>query len=357
MKNIEIHLFNTVSYVEKLAFTKHLAVMVKSGISLAEAVHILMLQSEGSPLGKMLKAVYADINNGQALAVALAKFPKVFDDLYVSMIAVGEESGNLEENLNFLAEYMSKQDALRKKIQSALLYPSIVLIAAGLLSMGLGLFVLPQFVGFFDSFNVELPLSTSILLTVANFMKSYGVIFFISVISACVAFVFLLRSSIVKPYWHRVQLYIPIFGKIIRYSQLTNFSRNFGVLLSSGITATRALDTTANAATNLLYREKIKRMNSYLKQGKTLAEAIQNEMKQEFPVLVSRMIAVGEESGNLEDTLLYLSEFYENEIDVLTKRLTTVLEPILLLVIGLIVGFVALAIITPIYELTGSVRG
>ncbi|MBP7842673.1 type II secretion system F family protein [Candidatus Woesebacteria bacterium] len=345
-----------ISFVDKLAFTKHLAIMIKSGISLGSAINTLVIQTKGSPIQKVLVSIENDINNGKSLADALSRFPKTFDELYVNMIAIGEESGNLEKNLSFLSEHLTKEDALRKKIQGAMLYPTIVLVATLIVSMGIGLFILPQFIEFFGSFNVELPVSTKILLAIAGFMKNYGVFFFAFIILGSTGLGIFVNSKPIKPIWHRIQLRIPIFGKIIRYSQLTNFSRNLGLLLGSGINVTRSLETTANTVSNLLYREKINKINSYLKRGKNMADVIQKEMQGEFPLLVARMIAVGEETGNLEETLFYLSDFYENEIDVVTKRLTTVLEPLLLLGIGLVVAFVALAIITPIYELTGSIR-
>jgi type IV pilus assembly protein PilC len=356
MKDIQINLFSSVKFVDKLVLTKHLAIMIKSGISLADAVNTLRIQSKGTAIGKVLVRIEKDINNGSTLQFALSRFPKVFDEFYVSMVSVGEESGNLEENLEFLADHLSKQDALKKKIQGAMLYPMIVMTAATVMAMVIGLYILPQFVEFFDSFKVELPLATRILLAIANFMQSYGVLFFTSLIGGFFGLGILLNTKQVKPYWHRIMLHIPLFGQIIKYSQLTNFSRNFGILLSSGITVTRSLDTTGNTLSNLLYKEKIKKMSLYLQKGKNLSEAIEKEMSKEFPILVSRMIAVGEKTGNLEETLLYLSDFYEEEIDSLTKKLTTVMEPILLLGIGLVVGFIALAIITPIYELTGSVK-
>lgn len=356
MKDIQINLFNKIKFIDKLTFTKHLAIMIKSGIPLSTAINTLSAQTTGTAFGKVLKSIEDDTNNGNSLVKALSKFPKVFDEFYLSMMSVGEESGTLEKNLNFLVVHLTKEDALRKKISAALLYPMVVLIAATIMSMGISLFILPQFVEFFDSFQIELPLTTRVLLAVANFMSAYGIIFFATLVASFFGFGILINTKMIKPIWHRFVLNVPLFGKLIRYSQLVNFSRNFGVMLSSGINMTRSLETTAQTVSNLLYRKKIEKMNAYLKRGENLSEAISKEMTNEFPVLVSRMIAVGEETGNMEETLLYLADFYEEEIDALTKKITTVLEPILLLGIGLVVGFIALAIITPIYELTGSIN-
>jgi type IV pilus assembly protein PilC len=354
--NFNINLSSKVKFVDKLVFTKHLAIMIKSGISLSEAVSTLALQSKGSPLGKVLKSVEKDIKNGGSLTDALKKFPKVFNNFYTSMIDIGEQAGTLEGNLNFLALHLNKEATLRKKVKGAMMYPGLVTVAMLIMSMLVSLYILPQFVDFFDAFQIDLPFTTRILLSIADFMKSYGILFFASLIFGFILLIIILNSKFVKPSWHKLVLKFPLFGNLIKYNQLTNFSRNFGVLLSSGITVTQSLEITGNTLSNLVYKTKIKRLNIALKNGENLSEAMEKEMGSQFPVLVTRMIAVGEKTGGLEETLLYLSEFYEEEIDVISKSLSTILEPMLLLGIGLMVGFVALAIITPIYELTGSIQ-
>lgn len=346
-----------IKFVEKVVFTKHLAIMIKSGISLAEAINTLSIQTKGTTLGDITESLEKDIENGMALAKALKRFPKVFDEFYISMVEVGEVSGTLEENLDFLSKHLAKEDALNKKIKGALLYPVIVLVAAGLMGMFISLYILPQFVDFFDAFSIELPWTTRVLLGVANFMKEDGVFFFSTLFVAIVFMNFVVNLKPIKPTWHKFKLKLPLFGKLIAYGSLANFARNFSVLLSSGITVTQSLEITAQTLSNIVYKRQVMKMNISLKKGKSLSNVIEREMGKEFPILVSRMIGVGEKTGNLEETLEYLADFYEDEIDGITKQITTVLEPIMLLVIGLVVGFVALAIITPIYELTGSIQG
>lgn len=346
-----------IKFVEKVVFTKHLAIMIKSGISLTEAINTLAIQTKGTTLGDITARLEKDIENGMALAKSLKRFPKVFDDFYVSMVEVGEVAGTLEENLDFLAKHLAKEDALNKKIKGAMLYPVIVLTAASLMAMFISLYILPQFVDFFEAFDIELPFTTRVLLGVANFMKEDGILFFSTLFIAVVFANFAVNLKLIKPIWHRFMLRLPLFGKLIIYGSLANFSRNFSVLLESGITVTQSLEITSQTLSNLVYKKEVSKMNMFLKKGKSLSDVIEKEMGREFPILVSRMIGVGEKTGNLEETLSYLADFYEDEIDGITKRITTVLEPIMLLVIGLVVGFVALAIITPIYELTGSIQG
>lgn len=352
----QINLTNRVSFLEKLLFTKHLAVMIKSGIILSEALETLIEQTKSSVFKKVLTSVLKDIENGQTLGKALEKHPQVFDQFYISMIEVGEEAGRLEENLDFLAKQLSKDYTLRKKIQSAMFYPLLVFIATFTMGGFISLFVLPKLVDFFASFRVELPLTTKILLFVANLMKYHGILIFICMGIFLMSFMALIQIKDIKRVWHRIILHLPLFGQILAYNQLARFSRNLGTLLQSGVPIVNSLETTGKTLSNLTFSEAMIKVKDDVKKGKTLADALDNFRQQLFPPIVIKMVAVGEKSGKLEETLLYLGDFYDDEIDNITKNLSTILEPILLIIIGIIVGFVALAVISPIYELTGSIR-
>jgi len=232
----------------------------------------------------------------------------------------------------------------------------VVFIAAIIMGGFISLAVLPKLVDFFSAFEIELPTSTKILLFIANFMKAYGLLFFIGLFIFFFLLGLFLNSKPIKPWWHKVLLKMPLFGNLIRSGQLARFSRNMGTLLQSGVPITKALDTTAATLDNLTFKNHLAIVSDTLSKGKHIGVALEQHKFTEFPPLVSKMITVGEKTGKLEDTLIYLSEFFEDEIDTLSKNLTTILEPILLVVIGLTVAFVALAIISPIYELTGSIR-
>jgi type IV pilus assembly protein PilC len=342
--------------IDVLLFTKHLSVMLKAAIPLVEAIETLQEQSGSPQLKKILIKVTEDIRNGSSLAKALAKFPKVFDHFYVSLVEVSESSGTLDENIAFLADQLSKEYALQKKIQGALLYPGLVLVSAAVMSGFIALFVLPQLVGFFEALAIDLPITTRILLTLANVMKDYGVFIFTSLLAIVAVFFNVIRLPIVKPAWHWFLLKIPLIGKLLAYGQLARFSRNFGVLLRSGVPIARSLEVTSRTLSNVVFRSSLKRVSASLEKGNSIKESMQKLRLDFFPPLVSKMIGVGEKSGNLDETLLYLGDFFEEEIDNVSKNLTTVLEPMLLLGIGLVVGFVALAIITPIYQITSSIR-
>ncbi len=342
--------------LEILLFTMHLATMIKAGIPISEALSTLALQTKSEKFKKILNSVLKDVDNGQALAKSLAKFPKVFDKFYVSLIEVSEESGSLDENLEFIAKQLAKNYSLKKKIQTAMLYPSIIFFAVTIMGGFISLFVLPQLVNFFDAFEIDLPMSTKILLFVANAFKNYGVLIVIGFVALVAIFQVIIKLPAIKPSWHSLILKFPLMGNFIKDSELAQFSRNFGVLIKSGVPISKSIIITADTLSNLKFKNDLVKIGMSLSQGSNISSAMANKKYSEFPPLVYKMIEVGEKTGKLDDSLLYLGDYYEEEIDNFSKNLSTILEPIMLIVIGLVVGFVALAIITPIYQLTGSIR-
>ena len=354
--NLSISISNRVSYTEKLLFTKHLDTMVKAGIPIDEALETIYEQTKSPYFKQVLKSLMNDTANGQSLAKSFRKFPKVFDQFFISMISVGEESGRLEENLDFLSKQLAKDNSLRKKVRGALLYPAIVLSATLVMGTFIAFFVLPRLVEFFESFDIELPLPTKILLFVANAFKDYGIYIIATIITFSFLFRFLVTKTRLKKTWHRMIIKIPIFGNLIMYSQIARFARNFGTLIKSGVPISKSLDITADTLSNIKFKADLEEIGRELTKGKSVGNMMKKNNYSEYPPIVSRMIMVGEKTGKLEETLLYLSEYYEDEVDDISKNLSTILEPVLLLVIGLVVGFVAISIVSPIYELTGSIR-
>lgn len=349
-------MFSQVSFLDKLFSTKHLAVMLKSGIPLSEALETLKDQAKSSAFKKILADVLTSTQQGKSLEKALSKYPEVFDPLYLSLIKIGERSGNLEKNLEHLARQLEKEHNFRKKVQSAMLYPLLVLAATVCLGGGISLFILPKLVEFFESLEVELPLTTRVLLFIARVMKTHGIIIFGGV------FVFLFLGSLVvrlrsvRPHWHRFLLHLPIFGPFLKSSHLSSFCRNLGIMLESGIPIAEALEISAEAIGNEVFRADVKKIGQAVEKGRGIEEALERGQFFEFPSLLAKMIGVGEKTGHLEENLLYLGDFFEEEVDSMSKNFANILEPVLLLGIGLVVGFVALAIISPIYQLTGSIR-
>ena len=316
-------MFDRISFVDKLLFTKHLSTMLKAGIPIAEGIDTIANQTRSGAMKKVLLSLLKDVENGQPLASALKKFPRVFDELYVSLISVGEESGKLEENCEYLAKQLGKDNALRGKIQGALLYPGLVLTATVVMGGFISLFILPQLVDFFGSFQMTLPMSTRVLLAIATYMKSYGLV----TVAGCIGLGFLwslfVSTPIGKPLWHRILLHIPIAGDLIAYGQLARFSRNLGVLLESGVPVTRSLEVVGQSLSSIPFQRAVIMLTQNLTKGKNIGETMETKGLHVFPGLVSKMVRVGEKSGKLEDVLMYLGDFYEEEIDSISKNLST----------------------------------
>jgi len=341
--------------LDKLMFTKHMAIMIKAGVPLVDTLETLSKDSKSDYLKQILAHIAHDVNNGKTLYEAFSRYPRVFDTFYVSLIKVSEESGTLDDNLIFLSKQLGKDYALRQKIKGAMFYPAIVMVAGLGIGALISFFILPKMVDFFDGFSIELPLPTRILLFFANMMKSYG-----PLILGGLALVFVLvrmaiETSFIKPHWHKFLLKVPTFGKLITFGQSSRFARNFGTLIASGVPIPVALETSANTLTNLVFKNHFLSTKEALLKGQNISEFLEKKHYKEIPPLLVKMLKVGEQTGNLEEVLEYLSDFYEEEIDNITRDLTTVLEPIMLIGIGLAVGFIALAIIGPIYKLTSSV--
>lgn len=352
----QISLFRRVTFIDKLIFTKHLAVMVKAGIPLSEAITIARDQTKDEVFKKVLREVGDDVSNGQTLQKALAKHPKVFDPLYLSLVNIGEESGNLEQNLEYLAAQLQKGYEFKKKVQGAMLYPAFVIIVALILGGGIALFVLPQLVNLFSSLDADLPLTTKILLWVAQIMRDYGWLIVIGVTALGIGFVSLTKTRLVKPFWHRFLLKIPILGKFLEAVQIATFCRNLGLVLKSGVPISRGLAIIRDSTENLIFRDYVQDLLKAVEKGKTIESELGSGRYPHVPLIVARMVGVGERTGKLDEILLYLGDLYESDVDTMAKNFPTILEPILLVAIAGMVAFLSFSIISPIYEFTASIH-
>jgi len=345
-----------VSFVEIVLFTKHLSIMIKSGVPILEAVGILAEQTKNKEMKRVLTGVESEIKNGSSLKIAFQKYSSVFSPFYLSLITVGEQSGKLDDVLSYLAEHLKKQYNFNKKVQSALLYPEIILVTALLVGTGISLFVLPQLIDLFESLNVTLPIATQILLVTARFMKSYGLIFF----GVLFAFLGLMRALIklagIRPYWDMFMLKLPVIGEYLNRIELASLCRNLGMMLKSGLPILNSFDILISSTENTVYKRYIHEFRVGVKQGEPLYKTIDTHHLSLIPTIASRMIRVGEKTGKLDETLLYLGDFFEEEIDVASKDFATVLEPIILVIVGAVVAYLAFAIITPIYEFTSVIK-
>mgnify|MGYP001618064610 CR=1 FL=1 len=339
---------------EKVMFARHLSIMTKAGMSLIDALTMLQKQTKSRSFSKILEQVVKDVSQGQFLADSFEKYKNIFDPLFINIIRVGETGGILSENLNYLSEELKKKSEMRKKVIGALIYPIIILVATLGITALLTIFIFPKILPVFTSLNINLPATTKLLIAISNLLTEKGFLSLMVLVGIIFAVWLLTHIRKVKFTFHWLLLKLPIVSKMSRSVNMTNFSRTLGLLLKSDIKIVEALNITADTLSNLVFHEEIKNMAVNIQKGEFISKYLLMK-KNLFPPMLANMVAVGENTGNLSETLLYLSEFYESEVSELTKNLATTMEPILMLTMGIIVGFVALSIITPIYQVTQTV--
>ncbi|MFC1595125.1 type II secretion system F family protein [Patescibacteria group bacterium] len=343
-----------VTLTQKALFAKHISVMLKSGLAITEALSIARDSAKGK-LRSVINDILQSVESGNSLSDSFNRHPKVFSDLFVTATYAGESSGTLVENLENVASELESEKELSSKIKSAMLYPTVVMVAAFVLGMVLSFVVLPKIIPLFEGLKADLPATTRGLIWFSHFIQDHSVSLPIGIIATVVFLLWLLRQRFIKPVTHKILLTTPIIKKVSRASNLARFCRTLGTLLKSGLTIDESLDITKKTLGNYYYRKAIEGLSKNVARGSKLSDSLESNPEL-FPLLVTRMIKVGEESGKFEETLFYLAHFYEVEVDTSTKTMATAIEPVLLIAIGLTVGFLALSIITPIYEITGNVK-
>lgn len=347
-------LFLKVPIQEQIMFARHLAVMSKAGLPLLESLKMIQKETKSKAMLKILEQVIKDVSNGQFLSASLDKFKNIFGDLFVNIIRVGESAGILYENLNYLADELKKKKELRSKVIGALIYPAVVVIATFGITALLILFIFPKILPVFKTLNVKLPVTTQFLILLSQSVTDYGFITLLVLVTLAAAIWLSLKVRKIRYYANYLLLYLPIFGKIFRDVSLANFCRTLGLTLKSGVRVVEAVSITAESIANLVYKDELRTVAEEVKKGEAIAPYF-SKSPHLFPLILSQMVSVGESAGNLSETLLYLSEFYESEVNDVTKNLSNVLEPVLMVLMGIIVGFVAISIITPIYEVSRTI--
>lgn len=351
--NMEIS-FGGVSATELLFFTRHLSLALKSGLTLFETLTMLQDLATGKLKQVLTKIMYV-LQSGESFYTSLSHYPQYFSALYLNLVKTGELSGTLEKNLQYLAENLQKTRELKQKVKSAMIYPIFILSAVIVLGFAMSILVLPKILPLFKTLDIELPATTKLLIFVTDMMSSYGAFIIGGFVVFVIFMIWLLRQNFVKPFTHYVILKIPVFGKISQNLNLELFTHTLSTLLLSGIPLDKSLRITADATDNRVYRGAISHFVIAIEKGNTLAESFGSYPKL-FPKMFKYMIAMGERTGSLDSTLKYLSEFYESEVDTTVKNLSAIIEPILLIFIGSIVGTVAMSILGPIYSITGGIK-
>ncbi len=349
-----INLFQSIKLRDLTIFYRQFATMVNAGLTLVNSLDILIEQVENKALSDIIKVVKADVEAGSTLADAMAKYPQVFSELYISMVRAGEIGGVLDDILLKIADLMEKDYALRQKIKSAMSYPSFVAGAALLMSIFMLTFILPQFVGIFDQFGGELPALTKFFVVLTDLFQRYWYLFFLVFAALVAAFLTYIKTPNGKLNFDKFKLNAPIFGEINRKGAIARFTRILGTLIKSGVPILEALQVSSNAIGNLVISSAVIGAKTKIKEGQSISSPL--AASGVFPPMVTQMIMVGEESGELEEMLVNVAKFYDEEVDRAIEKLTAIIEPLMMAFIGLTVGTMIIAMYLPIFNMINLIR-
>lgn len=346
-----------ISTEDKVILTRHLSTMLKSGIPIIEAFDIIIEDAEKPIIAKVFSQIRYELERGQTLSSAFEKFPKDFSILFTSLVKAGETSGNLEQVFHELSEQMRSEYELKRRVRSAMIYPSLLITMAFGVLVLMFTVVLPRLTKTFKETGVKLPAVTKFLVAISDFLTTYPLYIITGVVILIFFLVFLFRSRSGRKFMYEQILFrLPVFKDLLKKIALARSTRLLATLLKSTVPFLDSLRIVSETVGNDLYREAFKKAGEMgVARGITLAAMFKREPKL-FPHLVTSMIGVGEKAGNLEEILLILSNFYAEEVDNSLKNIVSLIEPVLLIVIGLIVGGIAISIILPIYQLVGSFK-
>jgi type IV pilus assembly protein PilC len=346
--------FQRVGFGEIVNFTRQLSTMVVAGLSLPEALSILRIQTTNPAMGSVLMEVEHQIVGGGNLGDALAKYPQHFSAIYIALIRAGESSGQLDQVLARLADSLESQRDFRSKVSGAMIYPVIIIIGMAIVVMIMMTVVIPKLTELYADFGVDLPFATQLLISISHFFVGWWWLMIALVVGGGYGFMRWKKTPIGELVIDSFILHIPLFGELQKKIILVEFTRTLSMLISSGIRLLDALRILKDALGNVLFRNAIVDISKKVERGFPLGETFAQYPV--FPPIVSQMMKVGEETGKLDDTLLKLSKYFQSESENLVKGLTTAIEPIIMVVLGVGVGFIVISVITPIYNLTSQFK-
>lgn len=355
INNLLGHIFNRVKTGELIIVTKNLSGMLKAGLSLARALSVLEKQTKNQTLRKILVALQADINAGDTLSSSMAKFPNVFSKLFVSMARAGEESGNLAGALTEVGMNLEKAHNLTKKVKGALIYPGVILSAMVVVGVLMFAFVVPTLASTFAELEIELPASTRVLIFIGTFFSENLLFTFVLLFAGAFGMIKLLRAKFTEQYVDFLVIRLPIVGNLVKEVNTARTARTMASLLFSGVSITRATEITEEVVQNMYYKNVLVETRKAVEKGSPFATVFIDHPEL-YPTMMSEMMQVGEETGKLSDMLLQVAQFYETEVEEKTKNLSTIIEPLLMVVIGAGVGFFAISMISPLYSVLDSIN-
>jgi len=360
-KSTSRDLLDSINFLKKrvkqkdlVLFSRQLSTLIGAGVPIVQGLTILVEQIENPAFKKVVTSVREDIESGTSITEALSRHPTAFSELYVNMVKAGELGGILDVILERLSAYQESAAALRGKIKSAMIYPVVIALVAGGVTTFLMIVVVPAFVKIFQEVGAELPLPTRILLMLSNFLKHYIIFVIIGLIAFVVGLRQYYRTEAGSMYIDRLLLRLPLFGPLLRKVAVAKFTRTFGTLVKSGVPILQALETVAKTSGNRVIEKAILAAKEAIREGERISKPLKESGV--FPPMVTQMISVGEETGNLDTMLSKIAEFYEQEVDAAVSGLTSLIEPVVVVFMGIIIGAIAIAMYMPMFEL-GAIVG
>ncbi len=347
-------IFKRVPLVEKLMFTRHLAVMIGAGFSLHKGLEVLAKQTANPTFKKIIEQLITGIKKGETLADNLAKHPKTFNNFFVSMIKVGEKGGSLEKVLNILAQYLKKEHEFKRKVIGALVYPAVIVVALVGIGTLMMVMVVPKITAVFKELNTTLPFTTRIVMGISDFLSNYFLIGVIAFFVLMVILIRFLKTEKGKYLLSWLFIRLPILKNIIKKMNCARFARSFSSLMESGVPVVESLTISSQTVTNVFYSKSLLDTANDVKKGKNIQESLERN-SEIYPVLVVQMIGVGEQTGELSDIVNRLADFYEEEVASITSNLASIIEPVLMIIIGAAVGFFAVSMIQPMYSMMEAI--
>ena len=338
-----------------VVFSRQFSTMVNAGLPILQGLTIVAEQAENPNFRVVMTKVRDDISNGVPLSDAMAKHPKAFTSLYVSMVKAGEQGGILDIIFDRLSEYLEKAEGVTRKVKSAMMYPMVVMTVAILVVVLLMVKVVPVFAEVFISFGAKLPLPTQILFNLSHFLTSWKALLLLAFLALIVFAIQLYRKTKTGAYnWDAMLLKLPIFGVLVQKAAVSKFARTLGTLVKSGVPILDALETVGKTSGNLVIEKAINKARESVREGKTLTQPLRESGV--FPPMVTQMVNVGEETGALDTMLSKIADFYEDEVDVAVDGITSIIEPILIVFLGVTFGFIVIAMYMPMFEM-GNIAG
>lgn len=335
-------------------FTRQLAIMLNAGLTIVDSLDILIKQCTNVTLAGILQVIDQDVKSGSNFSSSLKKFPQHFSNLYVSLIRSGEASGKLDEILLKLADNMEKSRTFKSKIKGALIYPIIVIVTMFVVAFVVMTFVIPKLLNLYKDFGVELPMTTQILMIVSNFLQMFWPLVIVAIFGTIYGIKKYITTKKGRKQYDQMILKLPVVSNIVKMSALVDTTRTFAILIGAGVSILEALEIVIDTASNVIYQEAFREIYTKIEKGKSLGTSL--DEADIFPPILVQMATVGEQTGHLDETLLRISNYFEMESELAVKSMVTMIEPAILIVMGLAVGLFVTAVITPIYSLTNSFK-